>query len=95
MKALRTGPLPVGSKNSSQTQRLLTCSLCGSPATAILADRMNSVEGSVRADSLLDMTNKEILEELTSQGVCRVQRLRSREKAKWGPNPTIRISFHG
>ena len=96
VKALRSGPLLVETKSSNHTHTLLNMtSLRGSPVTASLAERMNTVEGSIRADSLTEMSNKEILEELEPQGVCRVQRLRSRDVAKWGPNPTVRLSFRG
>ena len=59
VKALRSGPLLVETKSSHQTKNLLTMtSLRGSPATASLAERMNTIEGSIRADSLTEMSTK-------------------------------------
>ncbi|KAF0297830.1 Sodium-dependent glucose transporter 1 [Amphibalanus amphitrite] len=67
----------------------------GTPITVTLATRLNSIEGSVRSDALTEVPNRELLEELQSQGVVRVQRLRSRDLQKLGPNPTIRLTFSG
>ena len=58
-----------------------------------LADRINKVEGSVKSDQLVSLTNQELLDELQEQGVCSVQRLASRNPAH--PNPSIRLAFVG
>ena len=96
LKALRSGALLIETKTATQTQQLLrTASFRGTPITVALATRLNSIEGSVRSDALTEVPNRELLEELQSQGVVRVQRLRSRDLQKLGPNPTIRLTFSG
>ncbi|KAF0305785.1 hypothetical protein FJT64_022659 [Amphibalanus amphitrite] len=90
VKALRTGPLLVETFHRNQTDALLaSTSLKETPVSAILADRLNAVEGSVRSEALTELSNAELLEELKDQGVCRVQRLRSRDVKTLGPNPTV------
>ncbi|KAF0291607.1 hypothetical protein FJT64_010302 [Amphibalanus amphitrite] len=93
VKALRTGPLLIETFHRNQTDALLaSTSLKETPVSAILADRLNAVEGSVRSDALTELSNAELLEELKDQGVCRVQRLRSRDVKTLGPNPTRGLS---
>ncbi|KAF0296155.1 hypothetical protein FJT64_006307 [Amphibalanus amphitrite] len=96
LKALRSGALLIETKTETQTiQMMRTASFRGTPVTISLATRLNSVEGSVRSDALTEITNMELLQELQTQGVVRVQRLRSRDLQNLGPNPTVRLTFSG
>ena len=95
-KPIRSGALLVETGARHQTMTLLGIrTLLGHPVEPLLADRLNSVTGSVRSDQLLELSNAELLEELQDQGVCSVQRLASRDQDRWGPNPTIKLSFRG
>ena len=94
-KPIRSGSLLIRAKSPAQTRSLLACTkFLDYPVTAALADRLNTVTGSVRSDALTDLTNEELLQELADQGVCRVERLPSRQLG-WGPNPTVRLTFQG
>ena len=95
-KTLRSGSILVEAKDGPQANRLLAVqTFLGTKVTVQIAERLNSVEGSIREDSLSELTNAEILAELQDQGVCRVERLRSRNIEELGPNPTVRLSFKG
>ena len=92
-KALRSGALLVRSIDQDQSQKLLNItSLCNIEVQSNLADRLNQVDGVIRSEALTMLSNADLLEELSPQGVVRVERLRSRNAA-WGPNPTIKVSF--
>ena len=94
-KPIRSGSLLIRAKSPAQTRSLLACKIfMNHPVSAALADRLNTVTGSVRSDALSDLTNEELLQELADQGVCRVERLPSRQLG-WGPNPTVRLTFQG
>ena len=95
-KALRSRALLVETRTGSQARTLLeVTNLANHDVTVTLADRMNTVCGSIRAEALIGLSNSEILAELSSQGVCRVERLASRRLATLGPNPTIKVNFRG
>ena len=95
-KPLRSGSLLVETDTGLQATLLMRARvLHGSPVTVTLADRLNCVQGCIRSDSLTELSNEELLEELMSQGVCRVERLRLRNVRVLGPNPTARLSFRG
>ena len=95
-KPLRSGSLLVETDTGPQATLLMrTRVFQGSPVSVTLADRLNCVQGCIRSDSLTELSNEELLEELASQGVVRVERLRSRNVRVLGPNPTVRISFRG
>ena len=95
-KPLRSGSLLVETDTGHQAALLMRARVFhGSPVTVTLADRLNCVQGCIRSDSLTELSNEELLEELMSQGVCRVERLRSRNIRVLGPNPTVRLSFRG
>ena len=95
-KTTRDGALLIVTTDRDQTEDLLkVTTLGGFPVTVALSDKVKSVMAVCRSDELTGMTNAELLEELKTQGVCRMERLRSRNAAEWGPNPTIRINFYG
>ena len=95
-KTHRCGSIFVETKDGAQANRLLAApTIPGMEITAQIADRLNSVEGSIREDSLAELSNTEILTELGGQGVCRVEGLRSSNISELGPNPTVRLSFRG
>ena len=95
-KAIRSGALLIQTAHSHQTVTLLgTRTIMDLPVEPQLADRLNSVTGSVSSDLLVSLTNTDLLEELVPQGVVMVQRLASRDVDRWGPNPTIKLSFGG
>ena len=89
-KTLRSGSLLVETDTGPQATLLMrTRVFHGSPVSVTLADRLNCVQGCIRSDSLAELSNEELLEELMSQGVVRVERLRSRNLRVLGPNPTV------
>lgn len=93
-KIIRSGALMVRTFNGDQATYLLTLKkFLGAPCKTLLADRLNSVQGVVKSDSLVSLTNKELLSELADQGVVRVERLRSKDPTN--PNPSIRLNFSG
>ena len=93
-KALRSGALLVETQGHRQTAALLQLTLFqGHQVTVTLADRLNGVMGVVSSDILVEMSNEELLEELQHQGVIMVQRLPSRDIARLGPNPTLKLRF--
>jgi len=95
-KPIRSGSLLIEAHSGVQASALLSLdTFMGEPVQCQLADRLNAVQGSVRSEHLLSLTNAELLEELQDQGVCQVQRLASQNLDTLGPNPTIRLSFHG
>ena len=95
-KATRDGALLIVTTDRYQTEDLLKVkSLGGFHAKVALSEKVKSVMAACRSDDLTGLTNAELLEELKAQGVCRVERLRSRNAAEWGPNPTIKLSFYG
>ncbi|XP_043213583.1 uncharacterized protein LOC122377536 [Amphibalanus amphitrite] len=49
------------------------------------------LEGALRSEALTELSNAELLDELKEQGVIKVERLRSNNIEKMGPNPTIRL----
>ncbi|KAF0313829.1 histone H3 [Amphibalanus amphitrite] len=63
------------------------------PVQTQLAHRLNTVEGAVRSEALTELSNAELLDELKGQGVVKVQRLKSRNLEKMGPNPTVRLWY--
>ena len=95
-KTTNTGTLLVETTDKTQSMNILRSkTLGGLPITVSLASRMRITMGCVRSDAITSLTNEELLQELQSQGVCRVERLRSRNAAEWGPNPTVKLGFYG
>ena len=87
---------PSGEPDRLAVRSLLeVTNIANHQVAATLADRMNTICGSIRAEALVDLSNTEILAELSSRGVCRVERLASRRLATLGPNPTIKLNFRG
>ena len=96
VKPIRSGALLIETGNANQTATLLkTTKFMNVTVEVEYAERLNCTEAVVKSDQLIDCTNKELLSELTEQGVVRVQRLPSRNLAERGPNPTIKLSFKG
>ena len=77
-KTLRSGKLLITTEQIEQSRAWLpVTTFIGKPVEAQLAHRLMSVQGLVHAPELCEMSDEEILDELASQGVCEVQRLRS------------------
>ena len=92
-KTLRSGKLLITTEQIEQSRAwLAVTTFIGKPVEAQLAHRLMSVQGLVHAPELCEMSDEEILDELASQGVCEVQRLRSSTEQ---PNPLIRLRFVG
>ena len=91
-KATRDGALLIVTTDRAQTEDLLKGKTLGGgvPVTVALSEKVKSVMAVCRSDDLTGMTHAELLDELKAQGVCRVERLRSRNAAEWGPYPTIK-----
>ena len=96
VKALQSGSLLIETENSKQTVTLMNMTnFADNPVQTQLAHRLNTVEGAVRSEALTELSNAELLDELKGQGVVKVQRLKSRNLEKMGPNPTVRLWFAG
>ena len=92
-KVLNSGSLLVETLNKDQTQHLLmTTTFAGLPIKVTLSNKQKTIMGCVRSEALTNMTNLELLHELQDQGVCRVERLQSRNLRELGPNPTLKLS---
>ena len=92
-KVIQSGKILISTEQIDQSRAwLAVTSFIGKPVEAQLAHRMMSVQGLIHAPELCEMTDQEILDELASQGVCEVQRLRSSTEQ---PNPLIRLRFVG
>ena len=95
-KPIRSGALLLHTHTATQTVLLMKMStFMGMNVKVEYAERLNTTEGVVRSEMLTSLTNTELLYETMEQGVVRVQRLPSRNIAERGPNPTIKMSFHG
>lgn len=93
-RVIRSGSLLVQAQSGAHASRLMDIeTFLGHSAKAILADKMNGVEGVISCDSLTEMTEEELLTELQDQGVVGVYRLPSRDPAY--PNPTVKLTFQG
>ena len=93
---IRSGALLLHTNTATQTVLLMkTKTFMGMIVNVEYAERLNTTEGVVRSEMLTSLTNIELLNETIEQGVVRVQRLPSRNLKERGPNPTIKLSFHG
>lgn len=92
-KPTAAGKLLITTRNSKQTEELLKqSSFLGKGADFSFPDHKNSTEAYVYAPSLLEVSEEELLEELKTQGVIGVSRLRPKNDQK---NPGLRFRFRG
>ena len=95
-KPIRSGALLLHTNTATQTILLMkTTTFMGMTVKVEYAERLNTIEGVVRSEQFISLTNTELLTETMEQEVVRVQRLPSRNIKERGPNPTVKLSFHG
>ena len=93
-KPIRSGSLLIQTQTKPQTQKALRLTqLTGRDVDVEIAVHLNTQQGVIKSDLLTELSNEQLLEELKSQSVVRVQRMPSRNLAQLGPNPSARLSF--
>lgn len=93
-RTLRSGRFLIKSTCIEETRRILSLETWGGqPVNVTICDRLNSCQGLIHSLDMLDMSEQEILEELSTQGVTEVTRLRSSHPDS--VNPMIRLRFRG
>ena len=93
-KVTRGGSLLIQTISNSQNEALLGLRhFLGKPCEVTVAEDPNTTEGLIHCPQLRDISEESILYELEPQGVCEVQRLRS--KVAGEINPLIRLRFRG
>ena len=93
-KVTRGGSLLIQTITKSQNEALLGLRhFLGKPCEVTVAEDPNTTEGLIHCPQLRDISEESILYELEPQGVCEVQRLRS--KVAGEINPLIRLRFRG